>query len=314
MKNDFLRSVERFVAVADEGSIQAASRVLNISQPSLTLSVARIEEGFGTRLFERSKRGVTLTPAGALLYPRAKEILSQGAMAQREIDDVIGRRTGQFHIRAGSSWGYCFMPSIVAGLKKEFPALNITFNIGNTDQAFPQLLSGEVDVIVGRIAGDLPAMPGIVVTDLTEIRYVMICGASHPLAGLDRPVQPADLAAHSFVAYEPDVKTLQETFAPLSEEGRWPVRIALKTRSPHAALEMVETGDFLCCLSGPFVHRYKTRDMRILEVGVPLLRSRSGIFNRETLTPTDPFRSLMARLKAAARSIEQMGYGDGPEG
>ncbi len=307
MNNTILRSVERFVTVADEGSIQGASRVLNISQPSLTLAIAKIEEGFGTRLFDRSKRGVTLTAAGKLFYPRAREILSQGAMAQREIDDLIGNQIGRFHIRAGSSWGYCFMPGIVGRLKNQFPDLDITFNIGNTDQAFPQLMSGEIDAIVGRIDGDMPPMTGIGVTDLAEVRYVLICGAGHPLAQLDRRVTPADIEGQPFVAYEPDVATMQTTFEPLLDGGNRAINISLRTRSPHAALEMVETGSFLTCMSQPFVHKYQTKGIRILDFDAPLHRSRTGVLFRETLTPTDPFRSLMGHLRKAARSIEQLG-------
>ena len=70
---------------------------------------------------------------------------------------------------------------------------------------------------------------------------------------------------------------------------------------------MVETGSFLTCLSRPFAHKYKSAQIRILEFDAPLHRSRTGIFYRETLTPTDPFRSLISHLKKAARSIEQLG-------
>lgn len=304
MKNNFLRLVERFLVVADEGSIQGASRVLNISQPSLTLSISKIEEGFGARLFDRSKRGVALTHAGKLLYPRAKEILAQGAMAQREIDDLTSRQSGRFHIRAGSSWGYCFLPSIVAGLKTEFPDLDITFNIGNTDQAFPHLMAGEIDVIIGRADVSNPPIAGIGLTDLGEMKYVLVCSMDHHLASLQRRLKARDLEAESFVAYEQDVKVLKDVFEPLLDGADESINIMLRTRSPHAALEMVEAGNFLTCLSRPFVQKYQTDKLRILEIDVPLHRFRTTVLYRETLTLTDPFRSLMKRLKKASRNLD----------
>nr|WP_306268665.1 LysR family transcriptional regulator [Pararhizobium sp. IMCC3301] len=302
MKNEFLRSVERFVAVAESGSIQRAAKTLNISQPSLTHSVAKIEEGFEIRLFHRSTRGVVLTPAGELLYPRAKAILSEGGMAVREISDLKEGQIGRFHIRAGVSWGYCFMPEIMANLKHSFPELDIHFNIGNTSEAFPQMEAGEIDAIIGQILDHEESLAGIECTELGTIKSVLVCGNAHPLASKQK-VSIEDIAGQLFIAYEPDVDMPNSPLAQMAGNSKANIDIAMRTRSPHAALEMVSSGNFLTVLSNPFVQKYKFPSLKILPTDFLNHEMRTGIYFRQTLVLTDPFRQLMRDLRKAARSI-----------
>lgn len=305
MKNDFLRSAERFAAVVEEGSIQGAARRLNLSQPSLTLAISKIEEGFGMRLFERGRRGVELTDAGRILYSRTRTILAEGSMAMREISDLTGGRIGRFHIRAGSSWGHCFLPQIVADLQGEFPGIDILFNIGNTNEAFPQLCAGEVDAIIGKIDTPLEADKGIAVIPLARIRFVLVCSVDHPLAALPL-VRRDDLMEHGFVAYEPDIDNRDSGLTALGFGSGPQPNIVLRTRSPHAALDMVATGRFVTCLTRPFVEKYRSAELKILKTDIDLQELQSGIAYRDTLTLTDPFRRLLSMLKRAAQRIEEL--------
>ncbi len=305
MKNDFLRPVERFAAVVEAGSIQGAARTLNLSQPSLTLAISKIEEGFGTRLFERGRRVVELTDAGRIHYARSRTILAEGSMARREISDLTGGRMGRFHIRAGSSWGHCFLPQIVADLQSEFPSIEILFNIGNTDEAYPQLSAGEVDAIIGKIEADFEPGNGIAVVPLARIRFVLVCSVEHPLASLS-VVRRRDLQQYGFVAYEPDIDGQDSGLTALGFSSSQAPKIVLRTRSPHAALDMVATGQFVTCLSRPFVEKYRSADLKILNVDLDLREIQSGIAYRDTLTLTDPFRRLLSMLKRAAQSIHEL--------
>ena len=65
-----------FVTVSDKGSILSASIELNVAQPSITRSIQIIEEKLNKKLFNRTKKGVTLTKEGEIFYLNAKSILS----------------------------------------------------------------------------------------------------------------------------------------------------------------------------------------------------------------------------------------------
>lgn len=69
-----LRVLEYFLALTQEGSISAAAKALNVSQPTLSRQLMDLEKELGCVLFERSKQGIILTDDGMLLRRRAGEI------------------------------------------------------------------------------------------------------------------------------------------------------------------------------------------------------------------------------------------------
>ena len=79
------RSLTYFITVAGELNITKAAALLNMSQPPLSSQIRQLEEDLGTKLFIRSKRGLTLTPAGTILYKRAQQILELADHTRQEI-------------------------------------------------------------------------------------------------------------------------------------------------------------------------------------------------------------------------------------
>jgi LysR family hydrogen peroxide-inducible transcriptional activator len=84
MDSSLLRA---FLETADAGSLSRAARQLGLSQPSLTLQIQRLERQVGTRLFRRHGRGVALSEAGTVLYPRARRLLDD----MRAAEDAVRR-------------------------------------------------------------------------------------------------------------------------------------------------------------------------------------------------------------------------------
>lgn len=72
-----LRRLSYFIVVAEELHFGRAAVRLHVAQPSLSRQIRLLEADLGLTLFERSTRRVTLTPAGALLYPEAVRLLDQ---------------------------------------------------------------------------------------------------------------------------------------------------------------------------------------------------------------------------------------------
>ena len=78
-----LRQFRYFVAVAESGSVAAASRMLNIAQSAVTKSLQELEEELGQRLFERNSRGMLMTPQGHRFLASARKVIGAVAEATR---------------------------------------------------------------------------------------------------------------------------------------------------------------------------------------------------------------------------------------
>jgi len=74
-----LVQLESFVAVAEEAHVGRAARRLNLSQPPLTRRIQQLEQELGVELFDRTPRGMQLSPAGVALLPEARAILERVA-------------------------------------------------------------------------------------------------------------------------------------------------------------------------------------------------------------------------------------------
>lgn len=90
-----LRRLKYFVKIVDIGSLTQAAEVLHIAQPALSQQVATLEGELDQQLLIRTKRGVTPTEAGKILYTHARTILRQCEQAQLAVNNVGQTLSGQ---------------------------------------------------------------------------------------------------------------------------------------------------------------------------------------------------------------------------
>ena len=144
-----------FWTAAREGSITAASRALNLSQPALSTQIRTLEEDLGERLFEKSGRGLRLTEAGRLAFRYADEIFLLGREFQQTLK---GRPTGRaVHLVVGVS---DVLPKLMVHRLLR-PALELPEPVRLTcrEGTLPRLLQALQDHDVDIVLSDVPCTP-----------------------------------------------------------------------------------------------------------------------------------------------------------
>jgi DNA-binding transcriptional LysR family regulator len=189
--NYTLRQLQYFVAAADHGSVAGAARALNISQPSISTAIAKLEALLGVRLLLRHHaHGVSLTPAGLPLLAEARSLLAHAVELAEHARGLGESVSGRLDVGCFVTIAPSFFPAIARGFTETHPEVDIRLHEGHQDELLSGLASGRFTVALlydFDLAGDLDLQP---LADLAP--YALLPG-DHPLARR-RKVALAELA------------------------------------------------------------------------------------------------------------------------
>jgi DNA-binding transcriptional LysR family regulator len=243
-----------FCAVAETKSFSKASELIHLTQPAVSLQIQAMEELYETRLFDRSGNTINLTPAGEILYKRAKEILALYAEAQQNISEITGAIKGSLSIGASSTIGNYLLPHIIAGFKKKVPQVNIALIVSNTKTITEKLNAGEIDIAL--VEGDVSKQRFSVETLLSD-ELVVVMSPAHPWA--ERRNLPAiELTKEPLILREEGSGTRQIILKHLEEHGIKldQLKIVLVMGSTEAIKGAVEEGLGVSIMSGWAVRKW----------------------------------------------------------
>ncbi|WP_077045152.1 pca operon transcription factor PcaQ [Pseudomonas sp. KK4] len=168
-----------FLEVARQGSLAQACDKLAISQPALSKTLKELETLLDAKLFERSKKGSTLTEAGVAFLRYA------GPSVQSLRDGVNSLRSGEHEpvaVRLGvlSTVEGLLIPEVVCRLHERHPALAVSVVTGPSAFLLSQLRVGELDLVVGRMT-DSPLIQGLAFEHLYSESMTLVVREGHPL-------------------------------------------------------------------------------------------------------------------------------------
>lgn len=140
-----LSQLQAVLAVAECGSLRAAGRHLQITQPAITRSIREIERELGVSLFERTAKGVRVTAMGAAFLRRAEAIRTELQRATEEIEQLKGRLNGQVSIGMSAASSLALLPKSMAAFRKRFPDAVIKVVEGMFQMVEQDVLDGCLD-------------------------------------------------------------------------------------------------------------------------------------------------------------------------
>ena len=140
-----LKTLEYFLAVAQEGSISGAAEVLHVSQPTLSRQLKELEDELGCTLFTRGRRGVTLTDDGLLLRRRASEIVDLARITQNEIMLNQGVVEGEVRIGCAETQAMDLLAQVMLGFQRDHPKVVFIISSDLAENVAEQIEHGLVD-------------------------------------------------------------------------------------------------------------------------------------------------------------------------
>ena len=229
-----LRRLEVFAAVARERNFTRAAHELHLSQSAVSQQIAALESDVGAQLFDRSRRRVSLTPAGVALLEWAHRLLADSASAQRAVTAAKGQMTGTLRIAASLTIASYLLPRPLAELARTYPAIRIVMRVINTEHVAVALHNGHADI--GLVEGDL-SRTGIDLDVLRQDELVVIAPEGHRFT--DEPeIEFAQLVAEPFISRERGSGTRQVAEAALTRAGYDPT--SLRTIAELSGIEPIK--------------------------------------------------------------------------
>ena len=180
------RVLQHALALERHQNFARAAAALNLSQPSLSRSIAGLEQLLGVPLFDRGPKQVVPTVFGRILLERGAELLRGEGELRREIQLLAGLELGTLVIGAAPYPTEISIGSAVARLSSAHPRLKIRVVTGDPDEICRKVLGGEFDVGVAS-AYAAEGMPRLQLESLSPHAIHLACRAGHPLAALPRP-------------------------------------------------------------------------------------------------------------------------------
>ncbi len=120
-----LKQLRHFVALAETLNYRAAAERLHMTQPPLSASIRNLEEHLGCALFERSRRGTTLTSAGQAALSGARQALSAAGQFESIVRDVTSGSAGTLTIGYVASTAYHVLPKILPLFREAYPKVQL---------------------------------------------------------------------------------------------------------------------------------------------------------------------------------------------
>ncbi len=263
-----MRQLEIFAAVARLESFTSAAKELHLSQPTVSMQVAKLAGTLGLELLEPVGRGVRLTAQGRRVHEAATDILSRVEGLSELAQELRGEVSGDLRIATVTSATY-FLPHILGDFLHRYPQVEPFLSVTNRAQVIERLRTGADDII---IMGRAPQELDVVAHPFLDNPLVVVAPPDHPLKE-KRGIPLKRLAQGRFLMRERGSGTRLAVESLFAEHGL-SVRPTMELGSAEAIKQAVLAGLGMSVLPRQTVEREaETGALGILDVEhFPLMR------------------------------------------
>ncbi|MTI44474.1 LysR family transcriptional regulator [Roseibium hamelinense] len=236
-----------FLATAEEGSLSAAARALGLTQPTLGRQISALEQQLGVVLFERSGRGLAVTPTGQGLLEHVKAMATAANGLSLAASGQSKTIEGKVCISASDVAAAYMLPEVLAELRDIAPGIEIDIVATNS---VSDLRQREADIALRHVRPEQPDLIARLVRNMTARLYA----APSYLSRHGHPASLQDLASATFVSFGDRDRLMRE----LGSQGIVLSRASLcyNTESGLVAWQLVRDGLCIGIMADDVAARY----------------------------------------------------------
>lgn len=258
-----LSQIQTLIAIAESGSIRAAARRLNLTQPALSKGLQALEDELSVPLVHRTARGVILTSFGRAIVARGRGISLEFDRLREEVEQMRGAQGGRVLIAVAPSPAVLLLPSVLKRFHSENPDILVQIRESIFPDTLQWLREGQADIAVGAHP---PSRKGAVseftTEKLYENRLVVTARQGHPKA---RSTSLADLLDCDWLLHGPS-EGPGSLYAPVFRaHGLTPPHARVISDSFISTLSLLERSDALSLLPEMLIRHY-TKQGRLIQL------------------------------------------------
>ncbi|MEO7941142.1 MAG: LysR family transcriptional regulator [Burkholderiaceae bacterium] len=284
------------VAVADCGSISAGSDRVRLALGAASARISSLEAATGVRIFERSSRGVLLTPTGHMLVQRSRELLADADRLAVDLRDYSQGFQGHVRVLSNASAILEMLPERLTQFARSHPHIRVDVEERPSPEIPLALLDGRADLGIVDIAHPLT---GLEFQDLGRDTLVLVVPAGSALANLPA-IALQDALTEDFICLTDGNALTTRLTAAAARIGQ-PIRMRMQMRSFDGICRMVAGGLGVGVLPiealGP---QLATLPIKAIALSDEWATRRLRLALREGVLPSAATRHLMKSLLAPA--------------
>jgi DNA-binding transcriptional LysR family regulator len=256
-----LRDLQVFFAVAERGSMAKAASELGVTQPSVSAVIAGLETSLGVKLFDRSARGVELTPVGHALLMRGRAAFDELRQGIRDIEFLSEPEVGEVRIGCPEFIAAGFLPAVIDLLSLRYPRVCLVVEQVNTPTLeFRALDERRLDVVLALLAvPDAARVPQDYSAEvLFQERLCVVAGGNNPWLRRKK-IDFTELSKEPWIIGmfdSPGATWLAEMFR--TNGAEFPKRY-VATFSLHVRNNLAATGRFITTMAESTFNRAEVR-------------------------------------------------------
>ncbi len=185
-----LTELRYIVALAQEGNFSRAAEHCSVSQPTLSVAIARLEDELGVPLFERGKGFVSPSAVGARVVEQAKLTLVEAEKVRQVAMSGRDQLAGPLRLGVIHTIGPYLLPQLIQSLKPLAPAMPLVIEENMTANLAGMLRDNELDILIIALPFD---EPGVLTRAIYDESFKVIVPKGHPWESM-KEVTPEDVA------------------------------------------------------------------------------------------------------------------------